>query len=385
MFKKFFFLATVSAFVLTLSHCTKKQSDDESDLEGLETSLNKADQEIKKMINKMSDVGYQDKESITNLLKKFDQSNDKFERFQLCSPILMAKLSYDLRETMEQKAPELTQEQLKIVESAKAHCNWATQTINEFEESLTDKDFKAIAEGVPNSLVPLRKGLFSSGKKCSKEEFLKLTKIDRERYTDTKVLGSILIMGAIQTSGNIRQYIPNYKKILGDSQFREKDFLEKFLDYAAKEQQNPRATEQKKQSLLRATKAFSQVGIKNIPNFLMQSMKVAPNCFSSTKSGVIDIAKLISTADRMKLMYARLIDEVKKSGDLPKLEPVEKSDKLKNIDIGFLDKVMKEKIATRDKWFRPFMVVGDKNGFILVSSGKDRTPGTEDDLRYPLQ
>ncbi len=388
MFKKFLFLVSVSVFVLSLIHCSKEQKtlpkEEEVSLDEVKDSIDVADREIVKMIDQMSDMGFQTKKQMTTLLQRFSESNDKFEKYKLCSPILLAKVSYQLRAQVNKDVPKLSKDQLKTIEEAEGHCQWSAKTINDFEANLSNKDLKTIAGDVPNSLVPLRKSLFSSAQKCTMKEYKKLLNINRELYSDTKILGAVLIMIAIQSEGNINQYVPNYKKVVIAKNPEEKDFLLKFLDNALQSTDNQaRQMEQKKQSLARATKAFSEAGVENIPQFLIQSVQTAPNCFSSVRSGVVDLAKKVTTADRMKQLYIRLQSEVEKSGQLPLDQNVEKAPNLKNIDSKFLQKLVDEKIATRDKWFRPLMISGDKAKFKVVSSGKDRQAGSKDDLVYP--
>ncbi len=388
MFRKFLFLACVSAFVLSLIHCSKEQKtppkEEEVSLNEVKDSMEVADREIVKMIDQMSDMGFQNKKQMTTLLKSFSESDDKFEKYKLCSPILLAKVSYQLRAQVNKDVPQLTDSQLKTIEDAENHCKWSAQTINEFEENLTDEDLKIIAGDVENSLVPLRKTIFSNVKKCTMEEYKKLLKVNRDLYSDTKVLGAVLVMIAMQTEDNIKQYIPNYMKVVVAKNPDEKDFLLKFLENAKDSSTNQaRQLEQKKQSLARATKAFSDAGVKNIPQFLIQSVKTAPQCFSSVRSGVVDLAKTVTTADRMQQLYTRLKSEVQKSGKLPIDGNVEAAPQLKNLETQFLQKLVDEKIATRDKWFRPLMIKGDEANFNIVSSGKDRQAGSKDDLIYP--
>ncbi len=388
MFIKLRSLTIVAVLFFTFSHCSKKTSPKASKTpENLKNEIiatsDVADQEIGKMINEMSDMGFQNKAQMTSLIDQFNKTNDKFEKYKLCSPILLAQVSYKLRAKVNKDIPELSEAQLETIKKADQHCRWAAQTINKFENSLTDRDFKKISEGVPNSLLPVKKSLFSSGRNCTTTEYENLLKLNRQLYTDTKVLGAVLIMVAIQTDGNIRAYAPNYRKVIEKSNSIEKDFLLRFVDYATKSKDSARDIEQKKESLLKATKAFSEAGIKSIPKFLVQSVSAAPNCFSSVRSGLVDVAKLVVTGDRMKNLYVRLADEVKKSGDLPKLKPVEKANELNDLETSFLQQLITEKVDTRDKWFRPFMISGNKNSFKVVSAGKDRTPGTSDDISYP--
>jgi hypothetical protein len=372
----------VFAFALSLSHCSQKNNQADTQ-EVTPEQLKVADQALGQMINQISNTGFKDRKEITQLLDQFNKAESKIAKYKLCSPIMMASLSYGLRNKLNQDNPQLSKTQQAIVEKAKTHCQWATQTINRFEESLSDEDFKTIAGDIENSLLPYRKSLFSTGKKCSKQEYAKLMALDRKRYTDTKVLGATLIMAAVQVDGNRASYIPRYKQVVEKSEFPEKDFLMDFLDHAAGAKPGSRAIEQKKQSLLRATQAFSAAGVGNIPQFLVQSVSTAPNCFNSVSSGVVDIAKVVTTSDRMKKLHARLMNEIKKTGDLPVMKPVEQFKKLKDIDIKYLDQLVAEKIDTRDRWMRPLMVSGDKTSFQVVSAGQDRKPGTEDDIVYP--
>ncbi len=392
MVKKILILSFVSALALTFTHCTKKSEVEMVDGDGnkqvtseeeLKKSLDLADQEMGKMIDEVSQMGYKGQNEINSLIQKFERSDDKYEKAKLCGPIIMAHVNYGIRSHLNKEVPQLTNSQLKTIENAKQHCEWATTVFNDFEKTLSDDDWKSVAGNTPNSTIPFKKSLFSKDHQCQFEDYKKLLAIDATAYKDTKTLSSVLIVATIQEDGNLKDYIPRYKEVLLKKNPAEKEFMVKFLDESAKNLSTPRAMEQKKQSLEKALKAFNEIGIKDVPRFVMQSVSAAPGCFSSVDSNLIDIAKIVVTGDRLKAFYSRISEEVKSSGKVPASKAVAGSNILKEMDKNFAEELLTDKVAVRDKWFRPFMVSGDKNNFKVVSAGRDRKPGTKDDITYP--
>jgi len=137
----------------------------------------------------------------------------------------------------------------------------------------------------------------------------------------------------------------------------------------------------KKASIAKATKAFSEFGIKNVETFMANSLQKAPNCLSSIGSGVIDISKNVATQKNMIVLHKRIVEEVKKNKKLP--TKAAKNAAYQELTPSFLKTLEEENLAYKDSWFRPLLIKGEPKNFILISRGKDRNPNTKDDLQYP--
>ncbi len=373
-------IALSFALAFLIFACTKKdQETTTSEPVGTSTETPKShDQNISDSLDKM---GFKTKEEMLALSKNFESAEKDVEKFKACLPISSALANYKMRESLKKDIPNFTKEQYQTLNEATEFCQWAGKVLNEFEESLTKEELQEISQGVDNSIVPYTQKVFSTDRRCSAEEYTKLLNENDDLYTNPRVLSAILILVSIQRDGNAPTYIPRYKKIVERKDHKHKDLIFYFIDQVEKSNATKGSVKLKKASIAKATKAFSEFGIKNVETFMANSLQKAPNCLSSIGSGVIDISKNVATQKNMIVLHKRIVEEVKKNKKLP--TKAAKNAAYQELTPSFLKTLEEENLAYKDSWFRPLLIKGESKNFILISRGKDRNPNTKDDLQYP--
>ncbi len=320
---------------------------------------------------------------LSSVVNAFQEANSKLEKSATCAPVVAAHVSYQMRKKLKKQIPPLTPEQRKTIEEATNHCRWLTQRIEEFEASLTASDIKFITKDTPNSLAPLTKTFFSKNKKCTNEEYQKLLTLNNIDYQDTRLLAALIMLKVLQEEGNMQAYLPLLKKTVQQKKIKFSKHILQFLDEVQTALNENPQIEEKKQSVARATATFEEAGIKDIQSFVRLGVQTAPNCLNSINSGLIPLARAFETKKRAQALRQRILGHVRSTGVMPKLIAVPKFKNLKTLGLAFSEQLETEKIATQDQWLKPLYILGDRESFKILSSGRDRRPQTDDDIVFP--
>lgn len=253
------------------------------------------------MFDEISSMGERSKNQIKKLNRRFLGSDSEVEKFDICTQLSLAEMSIKLKKALKKPGPALDPEDEATLKKARDFCKGVYESVKEFEMSWDDSDISFLAQGVKGSLVPLKKSVFSHTGQCSQSDFDRLIQIDSEKYGNSSVIASTLMMITINEGENMRVYLPRYKELIRRNSPKRAKLISYFVEKSMEQYSQPGSQSQNQSRLKRSMLKLQENGVDDIGQFIAQSIKTSPECFSRIGSGIMDQVKIYNKSYKESL------------------------------------------------------------------------------------
>lgn len=329
-----------------------------------------------------------------DLLNKYSQETNEIERFELCTKIGLAKLSFSLSNigSSDENKKKYTSEESKIINNANQYCQWTASILENFERSLSQEQRTEITKTIKHSLLPYTHSIFSKAD-CTEAELNNLDKLNNDLLTNTNdstIYGNIMRLTHLSESSHYEHYFNEYQKILNTLSHPNKKLLIHVFNRAVAQYKTagsrPGLLGTEYQSQQRAIKSLKKMGVKNPMAFSYEIAKHAPNCLGRININALNLIQTKITKRNLKNFFEKLKTYTQTFNRFPDTSAHDSTSKALTIrDDRFSVYLKQINVSHKDGYQRPILVTRNGDKFTVFSTGKDRKIDTEDDISYPQQ
>lgn len=386
-----FYCILLATFSFVIANCTPKgiQSTTEP-TSSIKGGPKVTDEIIAANLQELISTGFLDPSQFMVLLQAYNTETDEVKRFRLCNPIGKAMASYRMADLRNKKQPEFSQTQIDVIENAKQYCQWSQTTLDHFEASLTDADFKFIAEE-EDSLVPIKKNVFASYRECSEDDFKLVMDSSIKELHEPAVVSAVMTLASTNEDHRRQAYLVKYNELVRQRKPSHASLIRAVaLDRSGgmdKKDESVSPVPNVRSRVLSARESASKVlnenGIADVEEFVKKAVVVSPNCLGQVSLKVVEFSRKHKTIAIMTDLHKKVNAYVSENQKLPETRPSKISPSLKEFGFNVENELKTQREDLRDSWVRPFVIKGDREDFKIISFGEDHTFGTIDDIEYP--